>query len=288
MSESVFKINSLGELDELLLTEKKHFTFVGGATDLMVNPVRWESSGNFIDLSGVEGLSDRIELSGDSLLIGAAVPFSKIIRSELIRNYFPILADACSQIGSVQIQNRATIGGNIANSSPAGDSMPVLSVLNAELLTGPRENDEFKIKRIDEVMLGPGENSLKGNKYIAYVRIPLPDRQNYFWYFRKVGQRYSMAISKLSLAIKAVKEEDEIRDIAVCAGSVSPQIKRAGKTESQLTGKSLDAELIERAKKVFLEEISPISDIRSTKDYRKEISGEILREALYLLKDFRD
>lgn len=286
MTEKNINITDIDALDRLILGSGEKFTFVSGSTDLMVNPTKWNVAENLVNINRVESIRDKIEIENDSLVIGAAVPFTRIIKDARVQKYFPIIVEACRQIGSVQIQNRASIGGNIANASPAGDSLPVLTVLGATLLLGPREGGNFQEKRIDEVMLGPGQNSLAGNRYIAFIKLPLPAAENYFWYYRKVGQRYSMAISKLSLAVKAQKSGQKVTDIAVCAGSVSPQIKRAAETESILRGKVLDDKLIEEARMAFLKEISPITDIRSTAEFRKHISGEVFREALYSLMKY--
>jgi CO/xanthine dehydrogenase FAD-binding subunit len=187
---------------------------------------------------------------------------------------------ALKQIGSAQIQNRATLGGNIANASPAGDSLPVLNVLDAQLLIGPRLNGEFKIASISEVMLGPGETSLKNNRYLAYIFIPFPREENLFWYYRKVGQRAALAISKLSLAILGWFKNGKIEEIRICAGAVSPQVARAFETEKLLVNQILNPPLIEKAKLSLTDEITPITDIRSTKNYRQAICGELLRDAL--------
>jgi CO/xanthine dehydrogenase FAD-binding subunit len=270
------------ELDDFIVQNKTPVTFVAGATDLLVQENRWYNSNNLVSVESVQELNQTLKIDDKGVLIGASLPLSKIISNPAIQSKLPILVETCKLIGSVQIQNRATLGGNIANASPAGDSLPVLSVLNAELWTGPKENNEFEKLTIEKIMTGPGQISLTNNRYIAYICIPFPKEENQFWYFRKVGQREAMAISKVSLAIIGWIKNKKIENIKICAGSVTAQIKRAYKTEEILKDKILSEELIDSARKQLMDEVAPITDIRSTEEYRKKVAGEILREAIYL------
>lgn len=272
---------TISELDEYLAKSEKPVTFVAGATDLLVQEQRWKNLDNFVSIESVQEINHTLEIDDKRVLIGASLPLSKIIANPLIQKKLPILVETCKMIGSVQIQNRATLGGNIANASPAGDSLPVLSVLGAELWIGPQENDNYEKQTIDQVMTGPGQNSLTNNRYIAFINIPFPKNKNQFWYFRKVGQREAMAISKVSLAVVGWIKNKKIEDIRICTGSVTAQIKRAYQTEQSLIGKILSDNNIETARQKIIEEVKPIADIRSTEEYRKKISGELLREALY-------
>jgi CO/xanthine dehydrogenase FAD-binding subunit len=274
---------SLDELDHLASNASGDVTYVAGATDLMVKPEQWKSAANLVDLSSVSELTATLQTDNGGLLIGAAVPLSRLLRDPVVRESYPLLVEACAQIGSVQIQNRATLGGNIANASPAGDSLPVLSVYDAELQLGPRQGGSFTKAKITDVMRGPGLTSL-GKRYIAYIRLPAIEMNGQFHYFRKVGQRYSLAISKLSLAVLGWREGDRVGDIRICAGSVSPVVQRAEKTEALLRGQSLSDELISEAARRLSEEVSPISDIRSSESYRRHICGAVLADALHTIR----
>lgn len=274
------ELKKIDELDERIRGSAKNITFLAGGTDLLIEQENWQSAEEIVDLTSVEKISTTIADIGDGILLGAAVPISQIITHPLIKYYFPILVDACQQIGSFQIQNRATLGGNIANASPAGDSLPVLNVLEAELWIGPKKNERYFIEPIDQFMLNPGETSLRKNHYIAYIYLPFRERKNLFWYFRKVGQRRALAISKVSLAVIGYMDQDKIRKIRISPGSVSPKVTRAIQTESLLTGRVLTEERIDQACASLSKEINPISDIRSTHEYRSAICGELLAEAL--------
>lgn len=279
--EVIYRPNTLNELDKIIRENKTELTYLAGATDLMVQEERWKATHHLVDLSSIEEMCQTLEINESHILIGSTLPLSAIISNQFIEQKLPILVEACRQIGSAQIQNRATLGGNIANASPAGDSLPVLSVLDAELWIGPRRNSEFEKLKIDQVMLNPGETSLKNNRYIAFISVPFPREENQFWCFRKVGQRKSLAISKVSLAVLGWIKAGKIEEIRISAGSVSPQIKRAIKTEAILSNQVLNERLIEKARQSIMEEVTPITDIRSTDEYRKRVCGELLRDALY-------
>lgn len=275
-----YQPKNLAELDSILQVVNLPVTYVAGGTDIMIHEQRWHSARCLVSLDSVGEMHNTIRFDEAGVLIGAAVPMSDLIGSEPMQQRFPMLVEACRQIGSVQIQNRATLGGNIANASPAGDTLPVLSVLEAELWIGPQQQGKFRKMKLGEVMLGPGLTSLKNNRYIAYIYLPFPESQNLFWYFRKVGPRFSMAISKLSLAVLGWLQGNNLTEIRICAGSVSAQIKRAVRTEELLQDRPLSQELIEKAAGQLQEEIDPISDIRSNSTYRRRITGALLMEAL--------
>ncbi len=282
-SDFVFRPRNLDELDELALKNDRPLTYVAGATDLMVQKNKWQKAHTLIDLTALPEIHDTIQATESGIKIGAAVDYSRIIHHPVIADRLPLLVEACRQIGSVQIQNRGTLGGNIANASPAGDSLPVLAVLDASLWIGPRYNGKFEILKLDQVMTGPGQTTLSGNRYIAFIEIPFPEKEGQFRAFRKVGQRQAMAISKLSLAVLGWQRNGIVEDIRISTGSVAPQITRHRQTEAILRGTAPDAERIEQACQMIREEIHPISDIRSTEEYRREITAGVLRDILHTI-----
>jgi len=272
---------TISELDEYLANNEQPVTFVAGATDLLVQEQRWKNQNNLVCVESVQEMNRTLDIDDTGVLIGASLPLSKIIANPVIQKKLPILVETCKMIGSVQIQNRASLGGNIANASPAGDSLPVLSVLDTELWIGPKLNNDYEKLTIENIMTGPGQISLTNNRYIAFIYIPFPKQENQFWYFRKVGQREAMAISKVSLAVLGWREKGKIGEIRICTGSVSPKILRAKETENFLSGKEINEDIIEKARQSLMVEVMPITDIRSTSEYRKKISGDLLRECLY-------
>ena len=277
---SLVRPRTIDELDSVLLQSNESWTFLAGGTDLLVQKDKWRKATHLVDLTSLPALHQTIEVQPDIIRIGAAVPYGEIIRHALLPKRLPILTYACEQIGAVQIQNRGTIGGNIANASPAGDTLPVLAVLNAELLIGPRKNGAFKRISLNDIMTGPGQIALEINEYIAFIEIPTPP-ENPLWDFRKIGQRQALAISKLSLAVLLWKDHEKVKDVRIASGSVAPVIRRHLKTEAALKGRPLSAESIARAAEILKTEINPISDIRSDKEYRRQITANVLMDILH-------
>jgi CO/xanthine dehydrogenase FAD-binding subunit len=276
---ATYRPRTIEELDRIVMRTSEPITYIAGTTDLMVRPDRWHAAKCLVDLTSVEDLASVISPEDAGLLIGAALPLSRLIEESFVQKHFSLLSEACGLVGSVQIRNRATLGGNIANASPAGDSLPVLNVYDAALWLGPRENGHYERVPISDIILGPGSTRLQ-NRYIAYIHLPLPKGKGQFGYFRKVGQRYSMAISKLSLAVLGWHVQGRLLDIRICAGSVSPVVRRATETEAMLRGQILTEECIQRAAFRLAEEVAPITDIRSSESYRRKICGAALQDAL--------
>jgi len=280
MATPFFRPTALTELDAFLNRDDSEKIYVAGATDLMVRLAFHSATACLVDLTGIPEMASAIDVGKTGIRIGAAVPITDIVSHPDIRQRFPILIEACRQIGSIQIQNRATLGGNLANASPAGDSLPALDVLDAKISLGPALRDAFEVVTLADLMLGPGQTSLRAGRYIASIYLPFPEAGGLFGYFRKVGQRRVMAISKVSLAVLGWMKDGVLKDIRISPGSVTPRIQRARATEQMLIGKELSNSLLIRAKHSLMEEIHPISDIRSTEAYRKEICGNLLVEAL--------
>ena len=278
--QQVYNPKNLSELNSFLAGSAGTVRYIAGATDLMVQSEDWHNADILIDLSGVYEITKKIEVENNGIRIGSGVVMSDVMYHPLINENFPMLVEACRQIGSVQIRNRATLGGNIANASPAGDTLPVLAVYQAKILVGPENGEEFYNYALEELLQGPGQTGLAQNQYISFIFLPYPVHKNRFWYFRKVGMRHAMAISKVSLAVLGWKDGDVITDIRICAGSVSSGIERAQSTENIIRGKVLNNTIIEQASRKILSEIDPIDDIRSTRSYRQRTCQALLTEAL--------
>jgi len=278
--QQVYKPKNLSELNSFLAGSAGTVRYIAGATDLMVQSEDWHNADMLIDLSGVYEITKKIEVENNGIRIGSGVVMSDVMSHPLINENFPMLVEACRQIGSVQIRNRATLGGNIANASPAGDTLPVLAVYQAKILVGPENGEEFYNYALEELLQGPGQTGLAQNQYIAFIFLPYPEHKNRFWYFRKVGMRQAMAVSKVSLAVIGWMDGDVVTDIRICAGSVSPGIERAKDTENIIRGNVLNNTIIEQASRKILTEIDPIDDIRSTRSYRQHTCQALLTEAL--------
>ena len=236
---------------------------LAGATDLYVALNFGTLSGTrFLDLWPLEPLR-RIETRGDALSLGALVTYTTLTRSRLVKQRLPMLVEAARQVGGVQIQNRGTIGGNIANGSPAGDTLPVFAAAEATVVARSA-SDERRIP-FAEFYSGYRANALRPDELIVAVEIPPVDGRQWF---RKVGTRAAQAISKVVMA--GVRSPSP----RIALGSIGPVVVRARATERALAaGQAIDAVV------TTLEgEIQPIDDVRSTAEYRRVVAGNLLRQ----------
>jgi xanthine dehydrogenase small subunit len=264
---------TLAEVYALLSERGSAKKLIAGGTDLMVlmNAHVLDVT-EFVDIWGVNelrGITDE----GDALRIGALTTYTQLTKSEAIQRHTPALVAASRTIGAIQIQNRGTIGGNIANASPAGDSLPVLSAYNAELEVGSARG--ARRVAFNNFYTGYRRTVLEPDELVLGVWIPKlkEGERDFFW---KVGTRRAQAISKTVMAVKARVDSGIIESISIAVGSVAPTVIRTSKTERLLTGVVLTLALIEQARLMVAQEIKPISDLRSTEHYRRTVTGNVL------------
>ena len=248
--------------DALAMLRDEPLVPIAGATDVYVGlNFGTLASQRFIDITRLEALRG-IAVEGDALVIGAGTTYTTIMRSPIVQQRLPMLVQAASQIGGVQIQNRGTLGGNIANGSPAGDSLPVLAAADAML----RLKSATGERRVSFAQFYTGYRAsvLRADELIVAIEIPRVDGQQWF---RKVGTRAAQAISKLVMAAVRAPEP------RIALGSVAATTIRLPKTEAALAAGSID-----EAVNVLEAEISPIDDIRSTATYRRQVASNLLRK----------
>ena len=211
----------------------------------------------------LRGFPSQIVVRGDALSIGALATYTQIIHSAVARERLPMLIEAARQVGGVQIQNRGTLGGNIANGSPAGDTLPVLAAANATLVLTSIDGD----RRVPFVNFYTGyrRSVLRRDEIISAVEIPQVEGKQWF---RKVGTRAAQAISKLVIA--AVRGPAP----TVALGSVAPTVVRAPRTEAALTAGAP----IKEAARILREENLPIDDVRSSATYRRAVAANLLEQ----------
>lgn len=245
-----------------LLRDDTDLIPLAGCTDLYVAVNFGTLPGaRFLDLWPLEPLR-RITVVNEVLVLGALATYTDIIRSRHVRNFLPMLIESARQIGGLQIQNRGTIGGNIANASPAGDTLPVFAAADAVIVLRST-NGERRVP-FNEFYTGYRKSVRRSDELIVAVEI---SRQNGAQWFRKVGTRAAQAISKIVVAA--------VRDARprIAFGSVAPTVIRLPKTEAALaSGGSIDD-----AVNILEREIAPIDDVRSTADYRRRVSANLLR-----------
>ena len=249
--------------------------FAGG-TDLMVlleaGKLPHKNYVNIWSLTELRG----IEVTDSQVTLGALTSYTEIQTNEILREEFPMLCQAASETGGLAIQNRGTLGGNIANASPAADSPPALLAYDAELELISKEGS----RRIpySKFHLDYKQMDIRADELLRAIRLRRSAKARTH-YYRKVGTRKAQAISKVCFAATAVMDGNRIEELRVALGSVAPIPIRCEHTEHALLGKSIDADTLNTARTVIATDIAPIDDVRSTRDYR-------LRVALNLLTDF--
>ena len=251
---------------------------LAGGTDIVPKMRDGQFSADvLVDPSRVSSLR-FIEDHGNKIILGSLTTHQELAESTLLRNVNPALAQAAETIGCVQTRNRGTLGGNIANASPAGDTIPPLLIFDAEILLQSR--DEERVVALDEFIVGPGETRLRSGEFINNISFA-PMTDSWGSAFLKVGKRSGMAISVVNGAAAILLDEDGlIKDVRIALGAVGPKVIRCRKTEHSLLGKKPSASLLKEVSTSCREEIKPISDIRSNENYRLLASGVIARRVL--------
>lgn len=230
-----------------------------------------------IDLSRLRHLS-YIRESKTEIHLGALTTIDEIASSTLIKKYAPILSEAAEQLGNPLVRNRATIGGNLADASPAADTAPPLLALGAKVVT-ERAGGRSRSIPIDRWFVGPNLTVLKKDEMIKEIILPKEDRTIKTAYF-KLGLRNSMAISVISVALWMEMEGSRCQQIRIALGAVAPTPLRAIQTERLLIGKALNGELIEASASRIAQEVQPITDIRGSAEYRREMASVLLKRLL--------
>jgi CO/xanthine dehydrogenase FAD-binding subunit len=248
-----------------MLRDDPELVPIAGTTDVYVSlNAGTLAARRFIDLWLLDELRG-IRTRNGAVIIGALATYTDLIRSTTVRRRLPMLVEAASVIGGVQIQNRGTLGGNVANASPAGDTLPVLAVAEATVVL--RSADDERSVPFTSFYTGYRRTVMRPDELIVAVDVPpVPGPQ----WFRKVGTRAAQAISKIVIAgVRAPAPR-------VAIGSVAPTVVRLVRTERALAaGASL-----EDARAELEAEIAPIDDLRSTARYRRRVAGNLLERFL--------
>lgn len=266
---------NLAEAVRLQAQEKTRGRLLAGGTDLMVQwaagvpaPERVTSVWNLPELTG-------IEISPIDIVIGAGVTHARLAGNADIRRHLPALAAAAATVGAAQIQARGTLGGNAANASPAGDTAPALLVTGGSVLLASVAG--VRPVPLTKFWTAYRQTAARPDEIILAFRLPKKGRARER--FRKIGTRQAQAISKVMAASRIRVENGRIVSAALALGSIAPTPIRLAAVEAFLVGKSLTPALIHEAE-LLARTVQPITDIRSTAEYRRWAAGRLVRDAL--------
>jgi len=271
---------SLSDALDLLAQNNDVWKPFAGGTDLMVlleaGKLPHKNYVNIWNLPELRG----IEVADDQITLGALTTYTEVQEHPILRDEFPMLCQAARETGGIAIQNRGTLGGNVVNASPAADSPPALLAYDAELelvSTGGTRRVPYS-----NFHLGYKQMYIRSDELLRAIRLPRMPRP-LTHYYRKVGTRKAQAISKVCFAAAAQVSDKRIAHVRIALGSVAPIPIRCKQTEAVLLDQAVNDQTIRNANDALAAEISPIDDIRSTRDYRLQVSLNLLRDFLLQL-----
>lgn len=269
--EHYWSPNTLDEALERL--RANDVTILAGGTDLMVqtHAGRTTLKKGLLNIRHVPELR-AIELEGQGLRIGALCTITELHQNPLIRQHFDILVQACDHFASDQLRNSATIGGNVCNASPAGDTLVPLLVLDAQVDISCKPNGSVQTRRVPlaDFITGPGRTVRTSHELICGLWLPLP-KAGFIGRFYKFGTRPALDISAISIGIGGVRTGSVLSQVRLAYGAVATTPMRARAAEAALEGQALDAQCISSVATLAHDEIKPIDDVRASAWYRREL-----------------
>jgi xanthine dehydrogenase iron-sulfur cluster and FAD-binding subunit A len=273
---------NIPEVLHILDNENNQARIVAGGTDLILEIERGARKGimTLVDITRVEG-SGEITLDKDGWIhLGPTVTHNDCIRSKLIQEFAFPLAQACWEVGSPQIRNRGTIGGNLITGSPANDTISPLMALGAKLKVISLQGE--RVISLDDFYTGVRKTLLKPNEMLVDIFFPALNK-NQKGGFKKIALRKAQAISLINVSIVIDFENERVFNARITLGAVAPKIIHAVKAENYLKGHLLDPETINNAAKLVQEAARPISDVRSSAAYRQRMVEVSTRRLLDLI-----
>lgn len=262
-----------------LLTDLGDDTFLfNGGTDLLVEiRERLRRVRNVVDIKGIPGLSDIIYDETRGLTFGALVTVGRLERLALVRERYPNLRDALASLGSIQVRNRATVVGNVCRASPSADTIPPLIADGAFIHIYSRTN--MRVVPLAEFFTGPGKTVLAKGEIVTGITVP-PAGDNSGKAYIKHGRRKAMELSTVGVAVSLSMDDGVCRDIRIALGAVGATVLRAPAAEAMLRGTRLDAATVKSAADKAMEECTPISNVRASADYRRDMVGVLTGRAI--------
>ena len=274
-----FAPRKIEEALEILSKHGKEIKIIAGGTDLLIQYYdRLYEINGWLDLKNILELK-KIKINKNQMIIGAMVTHAQLEKSEDIKKYFPILGKAAADIGSPQIRNRGTIGGNIVNASPAGDLLAPLMAYKSrfKLLSVQKE----ALISAEEFFIGPKKTIMEPDQLLTRIILPLPFERTYDCWI-KIGKRKALIVATITLALVVEMAEDNktVKDVRTCLGSVAPTPIEIKEIRKKMVGKNFDQLDFAELGQIVEDKISPIDDIRGTREYRKDVAKNIMINAL--------
>lgn len=267
---------SADELFQALEDHAGEYKLLAGGTDLVVEARMGHNLGKcWVDVTDVPGMRG-ITREGDTLKIGATTTWTELYRHPLILEHLPGVAPCCFEVGSPQIRNIGTLGGNVANASPAGDSIPVLLIYDTVIVLRSRGGE--RRMPVEEFLTGVRKTKLEPGEVIWGFEVAVPAAHEAR--FLKLGPRESLAISKVNAAVRARKDGGVLKDVRVAIGSAGPLVFRAREAEAALEGRWPDQAALDAAGAAARERSSTITDLRSTAEYRTAMVEVLVKRGI--------
>lgn len=262
-----------------LLTELGDDTFLfNGGTDLLVEiRERLRRVRNIVDIKNIPGLSDVTYDETRGLTFGALVSVGRLERLSLVRERYPNLHAALASLGSIQVRNRATVVGNVCRASPSADTIPPLIADGAFVHIYSRT--DMRVLPLAEFFTGPGKTVLAKGEIVTGITVP-PAGDNLGKAYLKHGRRKAMELSTVGVAVSLSMDNGLCSDIRIALGAVGATVLRAPQAEAMLRGTTLDAATVKSAADKAKEECTPISNVRASADYRRDMVGVLTGRAI--------
>lgn len=222
-----------------------------------------------------------IAVEQGAIRIGTLTTVAELMESDVIRRDLPVLVEAGDQFASDQLRNTATIGGNICNASPAGDLLVPLLILDAEveLVSMPGGTRESRQVPLREFFVGPGKTARTASELLVAVWVPRPP-EGFVARFHKFGTRPALDIAAISIGIGGVLQRGVLTQVRIAFGAVAPTPIRAPKTEAALEARALTVDTISAVAQIAHDEVRPISDVRASEWYRRELIHNLTKRVL--------
>lgn len=262
-----------------ILAENEGARILAGGTDLLVKMKRGSMTPEMVvDIKKIPELHGMNTESAGTIFIGALTTLAELAGSAVIREKVPVLAATAAKMASMQVRNRATIGGNLCNAAPSADLAPPLIALDSQAVIVGSEGE--RKMPLTAMFRGPGITTLAHDDILIGLLVPVPHPDKCFTYM-KHGNRRAMDIAVVGVAVGLLRKDQVCQEADIVLGAVAPVPLQAGAASRQLMEGGLTEKNIARAADIAAAEASPISDVRASAGYRQEIIKTLVKRAIY-------